>query len=145
MLDGPKCTFRHSSLECGPTAFCWRGVCRDTIFERTCELYKCTPTDDGWTWWDLTSQSQNSKPGFACDRDINNIKCSDQGKNVHGNYTKNLFCAFFYFVSYNVTFIFLFSFLEICTADKDCFGVYKYCDLGICVKGERPLVRDSQR
>merc|ERR1712133_144074 len=32
--DGPKCTFRHSSLECGPTAFCWRGVCRDTIFER---------------------------------------------------------------------------------------------------------------
>ena len=51
----------------------------------------------------------------------------------------------FYFVSYNVTFIYLFSFLEICTADKDCFGVYKYCDLGICVKGERPLVRDSQR
>jgi len=110
--EGPKC-LRHGSLECGPTAFCWNGFCRDTIFERTCELYKCRTTDDGWTWWDLASQSQNSKPGFECDRDVN-TECS----------------------------------YEACTVDKDChptYSPYKYCDLGICVKGERPLVRDSQR
>ena len=156
MLEGPKCLVRlesglikEDSFVCGPSSFCWNGFCRDTIFERTCELYKCKSTDEGWTWWDLVRQiDQKSKPGFACDRDVN-TKCSEyNGLNVHGNYMKKIYCSYFkydfpfWLLQWN--FHILILILDICAIDKDCKSPYKYCDFGICVKGERPLTTDVQ-